>query len=238
MLGDRTLALWLGKADSAYYFTTYSYTDMNGAGNANIHKNAKQGAGVSKWHFIYFGYSKKEKKAVGYYKTKDAKQEVVFDNVNHYVARQLIFYLTKDQFYPAYNGKVAHVRLLLCGGAYDPKFPESEPPTPTPTPTPTPPTPTPPTPTPTPPTPSPVCQKGDETIVDAFYNKGAVADTKVPSEALKDTSEYGYGFWMRFLTRHPVYMDGKKAPWYFVSRLTRNNPYKNVEQGDRTLAIW
>lgn len=33
-------------------------------------------------------------------------------------------------------------------------------------------------------------------------------------------------------------MQGKKAPWYFVSRLTRNNPNKNVGMGDRTLAIW
>jgi hypothetical protein len=41
------------------------------------------------------------------------------------------------------------------------------------------------------------------------------------------------------MTRYPVPMlNGKNAPWYFVSRLTRNNPYKDVEMGDRTLAIW
>jgi hypothetical protein len=33
--------------------------------------------------------------------------------------------------------------------------------------------------------------------------------------------EYGYSFWMRFLIMHPVRLvDGKKAEWYFVSRLT------------------
>ncbi len=33
-------------------------------------------------------------------------------------------------------------------------------------------------------------------------------------------------------------MNGKNAPWYFVSRLTRNDPYGNIELGDRVLAIW
>ena len=75
--------------------------------------------------------------------------------------------------------------------------------------------------------------------MDAAFNKGAVADTKITGENLKDVKEYGYGFWLRFLTRHPVpLLNGKNAPWYFVSRLTRNHPYDNVNMGDRTLAIW
>ena len=44
---------------------------------------------------------------------------------------------------------------------------------------------------------------------------------------------------MRFLTRHPVPMlEGKNQPWYFVSRLTRNDPYGNVGLGDRLLCLW
>ena len=51
--------------------------------------------------------------------------------------------------------------------------------------------------------------------------------------------EYGYGFWLRFLTAHPVRLFyGKNAPWYFVSRLTTNKEYENARMGDRALAIW
>jgi len=33
-------------------------------------------------------------------------------------------------------------------------------------------------------------------------------------------------------------MQGKNQPWYFVSRLTRNNPYADIELGDRVLGVW
>jgi hypothetical protein len=39
---------------------------MNGAGNANLNKLVKYGTELTQWHFVYFGYSKKEKKALGY----------------------------------------------------------------------------------------------------------------------------------------------------------------------------
>lgn len=46
--------------------------------------------------------------------------------------------------------------------------------------------------------------------------------------------EYGFGFWMRFLTAYPVRLvNGKNEPWYFVARLTKNNPYDNIRMGDR-----
>jgi hypothetical protein len=44
---------------------------------------------------------------------------------------------------------------------------------------------------------------------------------------------------MRFLMRHPVPLyNGRNAPWYFISRLTQNKNYGNVNFGDRTLAIF
>jgi len=56
---------------------------------------------------------------------------------------------------------------------------------------------------------------------------------------IKDLQEYGYGFWVRFMTTYPSRLpNGKNAPWYFLSRLTKNNPYNNVDMGDRLLAIW
>jgi hypothetical protein len=51
--------------------------------------------------------------------------------------------------------------------------------------------------------------------------------------------EYGYGFWIRFLTTYPKrLLDGKNAPWYFLARLARNDPYNDIDMGDRMLAIW
>jgi hypothetical protein len=54
-----------------------------------------------------------------------------------------------------------------------------------------------------------------------------------------DRDEYGYGYWLRFLTAYPKRLvSGKNADWYFVSRLTINNPHQDVGFGDRLLAIW
>ena len=76
-------------------------------------------------------------------------------------------------------------------------------------------------------------------MIDAAFDKAAVADTVISGDDLSDVSEYGYGFWLKFMTRHPVPLySGKSAPWYFVSRLTRNNPYRNGDMGDRVLAIF
>ena len=44
---------------------------------------------------------------------------------------------------------------------------------------------------------------------------------------------------MRFLTHFPARLwGGKNAPWYFVARLTFNNPHADIGMGDRVLAIW
>jgi hypothetical protein len=40
------------------------------------------------------------------------------------------------------------------------------------------------------------------------------------------------------MTRYPVVINGKKDDWYFVSRLTKNDPYENLRMGDRVLGIW
>jgi hypothetical protein len=37
-----------------------------GGGNPNVYKNIKYGEDISKWHFIYFGYTRKDKRAFGY----------------------------------------------------------------------------------------------------------------------------------------------------------------------------
>lgn len=62
---------------------------------------------------------------------------------------------------------------------------------------------------------------------------------KLTGDKLKDVREYGYGYWMRFMTRHPAPLfSGKKEPWYFISRLTSNANYGNLGKGDRLLGVW
>lgn len=77
-------------------------------------------------------------------------------------------------------------------------------------------------------------------VVDSPHDsKKPAVETDTPQSEVESAKEYGYGFWLRFLTTHPVRLvNGKNAPWYFVSRLTSNNPYDDVGMGDRLLAIW
>lgn len=52
-------------------------------------------------------------------------------------------------------------------------------------------------------------------------------------------TEYGYGFWIRFLRNYPdTLINGLKVDWSFVSRLSKNNDLQDITLGDRVLAIW
>jgi hypothetical protein len=52
-------------------------------------------------------------------------------------------------------------------------------------------------------------------------------------------TEYGYGYWLRFMVAYPKRMiDGKNAPWYIISRMSKNKQGSDIGVGDRTLAIW
>jgi len=39
------------------------------------------------------------------------------------LARTLYLFAGKDKFYPAYSGKLAALKLLLCDGSFDPSYP-------------------------------------------------------------------------------------------------------------------
>jgi hypothetical protein len=119
-----------------------------GAGNPNVYKTVKYGSEISKWHFIYFGYSRKEKRATGFVQFEGRKEKFDIPQTNHYLAKDFYFYVAKDKFYPAYNGKVGNLRLIFCDGAFNPEFP-IEPKVPV--------TPLPP---PPPPEPEPTCIEG------------------------------------------------------------------------------
>ena len=93
----------------------------------------------------------------------------MFNDVNHYLIRQYFIYLAKDKFYPSYNGKIANFRFLTCQGAYDEKFPVTNPPK----------TPIIEPPKPPVPEPEPVCVEGAAAVIDAASDKPAVADVRV-----------------------------------------------------------
>ena len=47
---------------------TYTYTSLNGEGNANVVKNIKHNDKHLQWHFVYMGYSKDDKVVRAYVK--------------------------------------------------------------------------------------------------------------------------------------------------------------------------
>lgn len=80
---------------------------------------------------------------------------------------------------------------MLCNGAYDPNYPPDPKPPDTPKPPPEPET-------------EPKCVEGSPLIADAAVDKPAVADIKIGEADLKIARDYGYGFYLRFLSRYPV----------------------------------
>ena len=120
-------------------FDTYTYTNLNGAGNPNLFKTVKYGDGLTKWHFIYFGYTRKQKRAAGFVQFEGKREEVDFPSTNHFLNRNYFVYIAKDKFYPSYNGQIASFKLILCDGAFDPQFPTDPVPPKTPVPPPKPP---------------------------------------------------------------------------------------------------
>lgn len=73
-LGDRVLSAWVGTAENGIiHMPTYTYTNLNGAGNANLVRNIKHNDKHLQWHFVYFGYSSDEKKARAFVKFVDSE---------------------------------------------------------------------------------------------------------------------------------------------------------------------
>lgn len=72
----------------------------------------------------------------------------------------------------------------------------------------------------------------EDKLPNAFDDTKPVRDSERPN--LTDLAEYGYGFWLRYLHAYPKrLLRGISESWYFVARVTKNNPYDNVRMGDR-----
>jgi hypothetical protein len=110
-----------------------------GGGNPNLFKLVKHGEEIKKWHFIYFGYTRKTRRAYGYALFDGGrKEEFDFPSTNHFLSKHLYLYVAKDKFYPAYSGKLSNLKMILCDGAFEPNFPSDPKPPITPPPKPDP----------------------------------------------------------------------------------------------------
>lgn len=100
-----------------FHFTTYSYANLNGAGNPNVHQNIPSTL-HKQWHYIYYGYSRIQRKAYGYIKFLEGEGEITHANCNHYVTNQHYFTMEKDKFYPTLQSEVAYVNINYGKGAF------------------------------------------------------------------------------------------------------------------------
>ncbi|CAD8140693.1 unnamed protein product [Paramecium octaurelia] len=231
-LGDRTLSLWLGNLQGGIlHFPTYTYTNMNGAGNPNVVQNIQHKNRHNNWFFVYYGYSKVNRQAYAYVKWTDSEDSLNYDNINHYFAPKFFISVGKDKFFPGFNGFVAYVNFNLGKGSFrkgndfthdndffgfstgkDKLF---QPPK------------------------QDALPEVEKTVHASKTSEDAPKVDRVSPQGTDNLQEYGYGFWLRYLTTYPErQVNGKNQPWYFVSRLTWNKEYDNIRMGDRTLAIW
>lgn len=123
------------------------------------------------------------------------------------MAERFYFLLGKDTRYASYNGAIAYVRIHLGKGAfntkYDGDFNGGA---------------------------DKLISKIEEVdhkvtdIISVGANDESPKIIELPDDKLpRKIEEYGYGFWLRFLTLYPErLLQGKNAPWYFVARLTAN----------------
>ncbi|CAD8058815.1 unnamed protein product [Paramecium sonneborni] len=245
-LGDRTLCMFIGTAQGGiFHFPTYSYQNMKGEGTSNLVNNINHKNKHIDWFFVYFGYSKKLKKAFVQVRLSSGIETLECTNVNHYFTPQFHTYVGKDEHFPGFNGKIAYVNFVLGSGSYrnKPDFiikddlfgydvgdinlikktqkqidqqQNTQP-----------------------------IKEEPQVIKPSFQDN---EDREVSFETIAPVLEeeyeepiqmYGYGFWLRFMHVYPKrLLQGKNAPWYFISRLTSNKKYDNVQMGDRLLAIW
>lgn len=124
-LGDRTLNCWYSADYRKYYFMTYSYTDNKGAGNPNIYLPATDVSNnyynnVPSWAFLYYGYSRVERKAYAYVKFNDFEVSYTFPNINHYLSNKYWIYVPNYKWYNSFNGLIAYFRVQFGPGAYNP----------------------------------------------------------------------------------------------------------------------
>lgn len=86
-------------------------------------------------------------------------------------------------------------------------------------------------PTPTPLPPRKKCVEGPARIINASYSKGPVVQVELHKEDLKDTTQYGFGFWFRYLSIHPTPFIKKRQDWSLLAKLTNKRESKDFRDG-------
>lgn len=77
---------------------------MEAAGNANLVSNIQHKNRVFDWFFVYFGYSKNEKKAFVAVRFSTGIETLEYNNVNHYYTPKFYTFVGKDMHFPGFNG--------------------------------------------------------------------------------------------------------------------------------------
>jgi hypothetical protein len=114
-MGDRLLAIWLGKG--FYHFTSCDKpsNQPNVIKNVNYPENLD---GV--WTYIYYSYSAEKKKAVAYIKFGDTDIQKVEHQVTHPTTKYVKFSVggTDDKRYPGFNGLLSGIYFSAKPGVF------------------------------------------------------------------------------------------------------------------------
>lgn len=97
-MGDQVLTCFYGDHRFKYILTfpTYTYTNMNGAGDRNHHKNLALNNRHTEWFYIYYGYNRDERIAYVYVRWLNSENSLDFNNVNHYYTPLFHIYVGRD----------------------------------------------------------------------------------------------------------------------------------------------
>lgn len=193
--GDRVLSL-LQYADGRLFFSTY--TNIKDDGFEYIyHESSVPELIQGSWIYAYFGYSRQHENAISYIKYRSGEDFGILQAV-HRVPKYLALFKAKDTFHTPFNGKIAYFELLVGPGSYHEKnfdnvnsyvkglneFAPAKPIT--------------------------WNHPEDQFAVSASEEADAVfeewEDGDTAETNIDGISEYGFGFWFRYLTTFPEHL--------------------------------
>jgi hypothetical protein len=208
--GDRILACWVSKNPQVYYFSTYTYTDLNGNGNPDIHQGAPYTYYLPLWHFIYFGYSRQDRRAFAFIQFRDSQQTLNWASTDHYLTPKFSIFVGGDFTYQSFSGSMAFVNFNMGPGAFRTSLNGL---------------------TPqndqfgfylgvqnftVPKNPNPLVNASASLFPSDHLGSNAIEKTWGATE-LGDTSEFGYCFWARSLMTYPSRIWQLPGPYYAIS---------------------
>ncbi|KAM3131625.1 hypothetical protein pb186bvf_016289 [Paramecium bursaria] len=211
ILGEHVLSVILN-TNGDFDFGTYTYTNNFGEGKPYIKQSIKS---VTEWQYIYFGY-KVGLGAYGEVQSSKGKHKLEFNEVKHYPSSHFYLNFGLDNKLKPFQGFASNVIVIFGKGSFtqsvkllnpEPKGEQSGGPADEVC------------------LPKPVqkkCVEGKSSIINSQFNKGPVVSLQLSGDQLKDKSEYGYGFWFRYLTLYPLHYKFTRGSWSQVAKLTHS----------------